>query len=269
MDVNNYIESGIIEAYVLGLATHEEQQELELLCIKHPEIKQAITDFEISMENEALNSTALAHPHLKDAIWKKINEIEAPIIPISKTQAPNHKTLTAAPKSIKWLRGAIAASIILLLSSILLNFYYYGQYKSTIREVNALVNYQKQKDTENTAIQASVKMACDPMVRKISMGGTAGWEHCKATLFWDSKTNDVYIIIDEPHEMPKTMELQLWAIKNGKPLNAGIIKENKNFVMIKMGNIKDADSFALTLEQKDRKDTNIPDMNNVHIMGKI
>lgn len=35
--------------------------------------------------------------------------------------------MTAAPRSVKWLRGAIAVCIILLMSSILLNFYYWSQ----------------------------------------------------------------------------------------------------------------------------------------------
>jgi hypothetical protein len=37
------------------------------------------------------------------------------------------REVTAAPRSVKWLRGAIAVCIILLMSSILLNFYYWSQ----------------------------------------------------------------------------------------------------------------------------------------------
>jgi hypothetical protein len=35
--------------------------------------------------------------------------------------------MTAAPRSVKWLRGTIAVFVILLMSSILLNFYYWSK----------------------------------------------------------------------------------------------------------------------------------------------
>ena len=41
-DIKNYISSGIIEMYVLGLASKEEIREIEELCVTYPEIQEEI-----------------------------------------------------------------------------------------------------------------------------------------------------------------------------------------------------------------------------------
>jgi cobyrinic acid a,c-diamide synthase len=53
VNVREYISSGIVESYVLGLATNEEQSEFESLCRQYPEILQARIDFEQMIERQA------------------------------------------------------------------------------------------------------------------------------------------------------------------------------------------------------------------------
>lgn len=55
MKINEYIESGILEAYVLGAASEAEARELLYLKAKHPEIQGALVDLEIDMERIAEN----------------------------------------------------------------------------------------------------------------------------------------------------------------------------------------------------------------------
>ncbi len=46
MNVQDYISSGIVESYVLGLASPGEQAEFESMCKQYPEVIQARNDFE-------------------------------------------------------------------------------------------------------------------------------------------------------------------------------------------------------------------------------
>jgi cell division septal protein FtsQ len=48
------------------------------------------------------------------------------------------KEVTAAPRSVKWLRGAIAICIILLMGSILLNFHFWSKGAEVRMENNQL-----------------------------------------------------------------------------------------------------------------------------------
>ncbi len=52
MDINAYIQSGIIESYVLGLSTQEENLEVVSMSAQYSEIKKAILEFELIFENE-------------------------------------------------------------------------------------------------------------------------------------------------------------------------------------------------------------------------
>lgn len=61
MDIKKYIESGILELYVLGLASEQESREVEMLAKEH----QVVRD-EISELNEAIEELAKKHrkkPH--------------------------------------------------------------------------------------------------------------------------------------------------------------------------------------------------------------
>jgi hypothetical protein len=55
MDVKKYIESGILELYVLGEASAEEVQELFSLCDQYPEIITELNYLENTMEQLAKN----------------------------------------------------------------------------------------------------------------------------------------------------------------------------------------------------------------------
>lgn len=56
INLNDYIESGILELYVLGQTTITETVEIETMSASYPEIRKAIADIE-----EALQTYALAH----------------------------------------------------------------------------------------------------------------------------------------------------------------------------------------------------------------
>ena len=54
MDLNSYLNSGIIQAYVLGIASPEEMQELESYSDLYPEIDLAIHQFSLDLEKQAV-----------------------------------------------------------------------------------------------------------------------------------------------------------------------------------------------------------------------
>ena len=73
MDIKAYIESGAIEAYVLGMADAQETSELEQLSLQYPEIRQAIEDFERNLENQALASAVMPSTEVKNKLLKTLD----------------------------------------------------------------------------------------------------------------------------------------------------------------------------------------------------
>ena len=72
MDIKAYIESGIIESYVLGMADDQERAELEQYSRQYPEIRAAIDAFELSLEQNAMANAIQPAAHVKANILAEI-----------------------------------------------------------------------------------------------------------------------------------------------------------------------------------------------------
>jgi len=74
LDIKEYISSGILESYILGLASQEEASILECVMKNNAEVKAAFEEAQITFEMLA-TSQAVAPPHdLKAKIWDKIQQ---------------------------------------------------------------------------------------------------------------------------------------------------------------------------------------------------
>jgi len=75
MKVKEYIESGILESYVLGSASEEETRELLHLKKQYPEIQQALHELEVDMERIAEHMAIAPPPGVWDKIEGSINDL--------------------------------------------------------------------------------------------------------------------------------------------------------------------------------------------------
>ena len=76
MNVKEYIETGILEVYVLGLASKEEAEEVERMSIMHAEIKQELAEITIALEQYAQQNNIAPHPSLKPLLMATIDYTE-------------------------------------------------------------------------------------------------------------------------------------------------------------------------------------------------
>jgi len=174
---------------------------------------------------------------------------------------------------IGWSRYVAAASVILLVASAALNIYFYSQFKSTSTAYQALLIEKNSliADNQNTQAKAldlynSMQIMSDPAMIKVSMPGIAGKENNLATVFWDSKSKDVYLL---PNKLPQAADgkqYQLWAIVDGKPVDAGVMDACTG--LCKMKNISGtAVAFAITLEKKGGSP--VPSKDQMYVLGKV
>jgi mannose-6-phosphate isomerase-like protein (cupin superfamily) len=75
-DISEFIESGVIEAYVLGMASPEEIQEVEEYAMVHPEIHNAIDSFSDGLEQQALANAIAPDPIIKPLLLATIDFID-------------------------------------------------------------------------------------------------------------------------------------------------------------------------------------------------
>lgn len=262
MDVKAYIESGVIESYIMGIADEQEVSELMNLAAQYPEIKQALHEAEASLEAFSLANATPPPSAVKKAIFEQLSSEFSPI-----AEAPEETKVVSF--NFRWV--AVAAVILLVVSSGL-NVYFYARFKESTSQYEALVLEKNTLQANNQIMQTksldlynSMQMMTDPAMLKVSMPGIAGKENSFATVFWDTKSRDVYILPNKLPQPAKGKQYQLWAIVDGKPVDAGMISDCAG--LCKMKNIPKASMFAITLEKEGG--SAIPTLSEMYVAGKV
>jgi len=269
VNVQDYISSGIVESYVLGLSSPEESAEFERMCVAHQEIVDARNAFEIQLEKELQQQKMDPPRELKSRIFSEIGRDKSPTV----------KTQLAKPSlvpRIGFAKYVAAASVILLAGSVLLNIYLFSQYKRTVANVEQLIAAQTQVADNNKMLQTklinyenAISLMQDPIMSVIKMPGVpkSPSPSSLATVYWNTQSKDVYLLVNQlPAPLPDK-QYQLWAIVDGKPVDAGVFVMTTGVSFVKLKTIPKAEAFAITLEKKGGSAT--PDMAAMYVMGKV
>ncbi|RYY30273.1 MAG: anti-sigma factor [Chitinophagaceae bacterium] len=259
MTIKEYISSGIVESYVLGLADETERTEFERMCATNEEVRAAREAFEILLEQEALQATAAPDNAVKTKLFAELSldTGRSGIVDINKS-----KPVNIPDNSTQRARYLAAASVILLVGSTILNFYFFSQYREYSERYSALLSSQTELAKNNQALQTSLDkyqndlaVIRDPGMSVIKMNGNnvpnngSPDPSSTVTIYWKKQTSEVYLVLNSLPEAPANQQYQLWAIVNGKPVSAGLITKAGNDVLFKMNNITEAQAFAVTLEK--------------------
>ena len=112
----------------------------------------------------------------------------------------------------------------------------------------------------------NLNLVSDSNVIMVSMKGPKGKENNFATVFWNNKTKDVYLLANKLPKAPSDKQYQLWALVDGKPVDAGMLGVDCNGVC-KVKNVLNAQMFAITLEKKGGSPT--PDLTQLQVIGNV
>ncbi|WP_090765914.1 hypothetical protein [Pedobacter soli] len=89
MEIKRIIESGLMETYVMGIATEEEVQQVLLLKKEYPEFKDALENLEMDMEVLAQGMAIMPPAGTLEKIETEINEIQRRSQVVQKIVVPN------------------------------------------------------------------------------------------------------------------------------------------------------------------------------------
>jgi anti-sigma-K factor RskA len=253
MNIREYISSGIIEQYVMGLCNDAENKEVETLRLQYPEFDKAIIDYEIQLEENMQINFTLPSAEIDEIILKKINELRPP-------QTSNSSS--AIVRKINWLKPFAAAAILLLFTS---GYFIYTLNKKTTELRSELA---AAKNAPATLPPADYKIMLDPRITPVAMYGVGTHAICRCTMFWDKNTGKIFIMI---HHLPMSStakDYQLWAMVDGKPVSIGIINDAIRGRFIEMEKVPaGATAFTVTLEKAGGNTT--PTMAEEYLRGNI
>lgn len=278
MDIKEYISSGILELYTAGALTAAESAEVESMASRYPEIQE-----ELDKINEAVSSFGSVYqksprPELRSKVINKIISLEnneSASMPGSNlvTMKPDRGAVRQAESSsrMKYLMAAVLAFLVLNIAG---NFYLYYKWKGTEYQMASLVDENRKVKEEYNLIKNNMekknedlKMVMNRSNKIIDLKGMDVSPKSYATVYWDPNSKKVMLNVDNLPVPPPGKQYQLWALKDGKPIDAGIFDMDKDPMHIMPVTIPAADAFAVTLEKAGGSPT--PDLNQLYLMGKI
>ncbi len=259
MDIKKYIESGILENYVLGLTSEQESQEVREYTAKYPEIRKELDEIEGSLELYAEAAKIKAPPHLEAKILEKIDG--------SNDTSPYNQPGKGKNNGFSILFG------VLFLIAALGAFWFYNS-NGALKEANEDLQTQLdslRNDCEQTKIELQQLKDELEIIRAegnetIIMKGTDKVPLARANIHWNPETQKSYLDIINLPEPPPDKQYQLWAIVDGVPKSMGVFDiKIDSTILQEVPFVANVSAFAVTLEQKGGSPT--PTLEEMVVIG--
>jgi len=264
VNIQEYISSGIIESYVLGLAGNEEKKEFEQLCASHPELVEARNAFEELLEKAAVENAVEPPAHSKAGVLASIQQVsslqQSKLITMENNGNTNIVYKSNLPVYIA------AASIVIVLGCAYFLYRLYSQNEELKNYNNTLQAKVNSADSILNKIIDEQKVIRDSNITVVNMVGTQAAPRSSANIYWDSTSSSVYLVVKNMPKLPTTQQYQLWALIEGKPRDLGVFDATDDKVILKMKNTKKAEAFAITIEKRGGNPS--PTLEKMQSMGK-
>lgn len=288
MSVENlkaYIESGVLELYVLGDLSSEETLQVEEMAARYPEVRAEIDAIEQAMEQYAMQNAVEPSADVETRLFEKLgfSDLEEQEEVVSNqpvyTEEPKIIRLDGSDGKVRTLRYALVACVALLVMSVAALFITYNKLNDAHSQIASL-NLDKQKfagvvsklEYDNKGLNNMAEMADSKEWATIRMQGQAISPKSKMNVYWNKKDKSVlinYVAMDLP-KADAEHEYQLWALVNGKPVSLGVFGKadsTSNEAILKMQTIQEAQAFAVTLEPMGGSVN--PTMEKLTVMGGV
>ena len=246
---------------MLGLASKEEQAEFEMHCLQYPELVAARHSFELSLEKQAFENAPQPPAILREQFVNFISQEKGS--GLSKVIRMNSKVRDPKTGGLNWLA---AASVLLAVLTGYFAYTFYTENKSLKTELQVARDSQARLDDRVRRLEDEKKPVTGDNVMVVNLVGTTP-SKASASVYWDSTTTNVYLMVKNLPQIPSEKQFQLWALIDGKPRDLGLFDpQGENKVMLKMLNTQRADAFAITIEK--RGNTEGPSLDQLQTMGK-
>ena len=251
----------------MGLTNPQDSRIVEEGLEKFPELKAELDEIEITLEKYAMDHSVEPGAQLKEKLLHTISE-QKTLKETGKENPPGNSAIVTVYRIPAYFKIAIAASILLLLGSLGLTYSFYTKY-TEINNTYQTVQSKMQKDLNaNEAMKHDLAVMGDKNAVPVVLKGTAHAPDALAKIYWMKNTGEVYVDPSNLPSAPPGKQYQLWAIVDGKPVDAGMIRtENGIFHIQKMKSFGNAQAFAITMEKTGGSPT--PSMDQMFVMAKI
>jgi len=280
MNIEEWINSGIIESFVLGEATEAEAREVEEMAARHPEVETEIAETEIALEGLARKAAIMPRTGLKEDLFASLEKDNPGVVPMTEIRQPvagqtgqkQAEVINMQAKTRQWQWLSAAAVALLILSSVLA-IYYRGQWQATesqlanyIAEEQALSQqYQALRSDFNQLENQQQEVYTNPDFQQVRLQGTEVSPTAYAVVYWNDESDQVYLSPAGLPEPSSGKQYQLWGIVDGQPTSAGVFDLDSE--LMAMQQLDGASAFAITLEPEGGSES--PTLEAMYVLGEV
>lgn len=241
-EITTFLNSGLLEKYLLGEATASETQMVENLITNNAEVKET---FDAMQDNLEVVSKLHAIEAPKDALNNILNALdEKPVISIKKSS-----------RRKVWYKYSIAASIAAFLFAST-SYLFYVQNQKLNEENQVVVDeiFDLRKDIQLnnkmlSDIMKQFKQLNNPETQKYIINGNSRAKNLKTVAYINPKEKTSMIDVVSLPELPENQYYQIWAEVEDKMINLGILKETDRQLK-EIPYTEDALALSITIETK-------------------
>ncbi|MDD7886693.1 anti-sigma factor [Flavivirga sp. 57AJ16] len=240
--ITTFLNSGLLENYLIGKTTSEETEMVESYISKYPEVQNAYNTLQYNLEIVAKSNAVEAPKNILDNILEELDE--KPVV-----------NLNTRSKYKSWYKFSIAASIAALIFAGT-SYHFYSQKQKLSQENQVVVdeifdlrsdiakNNQKLDDVMRQLLKLN-----NPETEKYIITGNERAKDLKTVAYINPKEKTSMIDVVSLPQLPEEQCYQIWADLQGKMVSLGILNEADRKLM-SIPYAENALALNITIEPK-------------------
>ncbi|UGU14957.1 anti-sigma factor [Sinomicrobium kalidii] len=232
-DTKTILESDLLESYLIGSTSPEEDYRVEECIAKYPEVKQKYMELQEDLENYTRSFSRPAPDRVKKNVMKTIRKEK-------KRRTPRYYNAVAVIAAI------FCTSTILLLYQNKVLLHKNGLVNEEIAALKSdiLNTNSKLDDVKNQFLILN-----NPKTQKYVLKGNRRAKNLKTVAYIDPVEKLSMINIVSLPELPEEQVFQMWAEIDGEMISLGVL-ENAQNKLLSIPFKEDAKSYNITIEPK-------------------
>ncbi len=242
MTLDEILQSGLLEFYVLGQLTEEEIQEVESAMESYPEVKREVVEIEQALFKYDRLFKTPAPTGVLDNILGQIN-------------TGNNTNVNTQKEGLNW-SGVLSAVLGL---SLLAGVFFYNQKTS---ELEKTINDQKvviqNCDEEKEQFADRLRIHNEVLEydsKKIFISPNEKYQNTELIIHNNPTTQKNYLQINNLPPLASNQSFQLWSLKgNDSPIPLDVFEDDVNQIL-EIQFVENTNAYALTIEPRGGQDT--------------
>ncbi|MBK8518506.1 MAG: anti-sigma factor [Saprospiraceae bacterium] len=243
MDIKKYIESGILELFVLGQLSPEEENEVQAMQSKYIEIQREIHEISMGLEKYGKLKAIKAPPSVSKQLFENL--------PLKMFEQNSDSDMGNNLKSTSKSRWNLMSTLFALISLLGFSLFYIQKtenerqkqnYESTLRACDSLSKAQQNEF-------AIINQINRPHNKIIDLIATPAYEGISVYLHYNDVDKKNFLQLVNLPDITSDQVFQLWSLKAGSdPMPLDVFSDRNKIIPVAY--IENTATYAITIEPK-------------------